>query len=192
MRRVVGKFNGTAFVDRRDDPFDSTRGWFGSLSAEELSEFGGTTDSIKLLATFYRYQPFGPVTLASAVRLGGSLLDPLFPNERFYVGGTDTVRGYPENAVGPRNFKGFAIGGNALLVLNQEVRAPIYRWVKGVLFIDAGNTFATNGDISLRDLQVGYGAGLRFDTPFSLLRVDVGVPARGGGRQWYLGIGHVF
>ncbi len=189
---VVGRFTGAGFVDRRDDPFDATRGWFGSLSAEELSEFASTTDSIKLLATFYRYRPLGRVTLASAVRLGGSFLDTLSFGERFFVGGADTVRGYSENAAGARDLRGFATGGNALVVLNQEVRGPIYRWLKGVLFIDAGNTFASNADISLRDLQVGYGAGLRLDTPFSVFRLDMGVPVQGGSRRWYFGIGQVF
>jgi outer membrane translocation and assembly module TamA len=52
--------------------------------------------------------------------------------------------------------------------------------------------FESNRDISLSRLKVGYGIGLRLDTPFSLLRVDLGIPASGGARRWYFGIGQVF
>ena len=95
-------------------------------------------------------------------------------------------------APGPREF-GVATGGNAQLILNQELRTPLFRWVKGVLFFDAGNVFITDSGVSLRDLNVGYGVGLRFDTPFALLRLDLGIPARGGGgTRWYFGIGQIF
>ena len=102
------------------------------------------------------------------------------------------MRGYSEQAVGPKNVGGRPLGGNAQLILNQEVRAPICGWLKGVAFVDAGNVFASNRDISFGALKVGYGVGLRLDTPFSLLRVDLGIPASGGARRWYFGIGQVF
>jgi outer membrane protein insertion porin family len=189
---LIGRFTSTALVDRRDDPFNATTGWFSSLTAERVSNFESGDDTIKLLAAAYHYRRVKGLTLASAVRLGGSFLDPLGFGERFYVGGSDTVRGYPEAAAGPKDIRGRAIGGNAQLILNQELRTPIYRWLKGVAFVDAGNVFFSNSDIALRDLDVGYGVGLRLDTPFSLLRLDVGYPAGGGRRRWYFGIGQIF
>ena len=179
---LIGRFIGAAFLDRRDDPFNTARGWFGSATAERVSEFHGGSDSIKLLGVYYHYQPLSVFTLASAVRLGTSFLDPLVFSDPFLVGGADTVRGYPEEGVGPKDFAGRPIGGNAQLILNQEVRTPIYGWLKGVVFVDAGNVFESNRDISLGELKVGYGVGLRFDTPFSLFRLDFGLPASGAGR----------
>ncbi|MGD9902385.1 MAG: translocation/assembly module TamB domain-containing protein [Vicinamibacterales bacterium] len=189
---LIGRFASTALLDRRDDPFDATAGWFTSVAVERVSNFESGDDAIKVLAAAYHYRTLGPLTLASAARVGGSFLDPLGFSDRFYVGGADTVRGYAEAAAGPKDIRGRASGGNAQLILNQELRAPIYGWVKGVAFVDAGNVFLSNSAISVGDLEVGYGVGLRLDTPFSLLRIDLGVPAGGGRRRWYFGIGQIF
>jgi outer membrane protein insertion porin family len=84
-----------------------------------------------------------------------------------------------------------------MLVLNQEARVPIYRWIGGVAFVDAGNVFARPRDLSLRQLVGSVGVGLRVDTPFALLRADYGKPvwpesARGGSGRWTFGIGQTF
>ena len=90
------------------------------------------------------------------------------------------------------------------MILNQEVRFPVYRWLRAVAFADAGNIFGPETTFSFKDLKVGYGLGLRVDTPVGVLRVDLGIPRskltstssrepnslRGG--RWYFGIGHIF
>ena len=56
--------------------------------------------------------------------------------------------------------------------------------------------YPTVDDISLGDLQVGVGAGVRLDTPVGLFRVDLGVPGNPGSfdPKWrvYFGLGHAF
>ncbi len=189
---LFGRFTASVFSDRRDNPFNARGGWFGAFNAERITEFESGDDTIKLLSTAYYYRTIRRITLASAARLGASFLDPLLFSERFYVGGADTVRGYAENAAGPKDLLGLARGGNAMLVLNQEVRAPIFKFINGVAFVDAGNVFTKNADVSFGDLQVGYGVGLRFDTSFSIFRIDVGWPKGGGNPRWYFGLGQVF
>jgi outer membrane protein insertion porin family len=81
------------------------------------------------------------------------------------------------------------------MILNQEARFQVYRWVNGVAFVDAGNIFAKGDDWS--GLRVGYGLGIRLDTPVGLLRGDFGIPktdisrSRAGAR-FYFGFGHIF
>lgn len=190
---LTGRFTGSMFVDRRDDPFNATRGWFSAASAERVSEFESGGDKIKLQGTAYRYLTLGQVTFASAARIGASFLGSLRAVDPFYVGGADTVRGFQESRVGARNASDTATGGDAMLILNQEIRGPFYRWIHGVAFVDAGNVFESNSRISLSKLEVGSGVGLRLQTPFSVFRIDVGWPITQGGKpRWYFGLGQIF
>lgn len=190
---LTGRFTASTFVDRRDDPFNAKLGWFSSFGVERVSEFESGGDSIKVQGTGYRYQTLGQVTFASAARVGLSFLGSLQTVDPFYVGGADTVRGYAESRLGPKNFAGIATGGNAMLILNQEVRAPVFSWIHGVAFVDAGNVFDSNSAVRFSRLEVGYGVGVRLNTPFSTFRVDVAWPATQSGKvRFYFGLGQVF
>ena len=81
---------------------------------------------------------------------------------------------------GDVNFFG-PVGGRALLVLNQEARVPIYKWLRGVGFVDAGNVFTQPSGIRLDELAGSIGFGLRLSTPFALLRADYGKVVWGAG-----------
>ncbi len=83
-----------------------------------------------------------------------------------------------EDVISPSDFLGAIVGGNALLVLNQEMRFPMFKYVRGVGFIDAGRAFETVGEMSLKDLAVGTGIGFRIDTPGRAAARRHGRPAR--------------
>lgn len=189
----------SGLLDRRDDPFDATRGWFHSSILEySATALGSDLPFAKYLAQQYYYHPIGRVTLASALRFGVAAAfdgQELIRSERFFAGGGNSVRGYEEDSLGPTDFFG-PTGGNTLLELKQEVRFPIAWWFRGVGFVDAGNAFATLGDLSLGGLAVGTGFGLRVDTPFALLRLDYGFaldrePGAPGG-QFFFSLGQAF
>ncbi|MGE0864151.1 MAG: translocation/assembly module TamB domain-containing protein [Vicinamibacterales bacterium] len=198
---------GTAVLfDRRDDPLAPRRGSFSSVSFDQSALWMGSDSSNRrLLGQQYGFVPLGPLVLASRVQAGKTFgTDALFPDDRFRAGGATTVRGYSEEALGPRDFSGLPTGGEGLFIFNQEVRFPIYRWINGVGFVDAGHVIDKDQAFRFGDLKFGYGAGLRFNTPVGLLRVDYGIPGsrlttasarepnslRGG--RWYFGIGHIF
>jgi len=200
LRANVARLSGAAVVDTRDDPTDATRGTLLS-STFELSTLALGSDFrfIRHVGQAYHFRPWGHVVLASAARLG--LARPLggqelLPSERFFVGGSRSVRGVPEESLGPRLF-GDPAGGRALLVLNQEVRVPLFTWVRGVAFLDSGNGFEAPRHLDLRQFVTSYGVGVRITTPFALLRVDYArlwsaAPPEVRPVRWTFGIGQAF
>jgi outer membrane protein insertion porin family len=197
---ILASLNGAAVIDRRDSFFDAKRGWFGSVSLQwGQREFGSDLDYLRTLVRGSYYQPLGPVVLAGNVRwgrlvpLGGPV--PLTIFDLFFnAGGTETVRGYSQDALSAYSFFEAPLGGTKLLVGNAELRAPLFWRLSGVLFADAGNTFKETQPIRLKELGVGLGFGLRINTPLAPIRVDLGFPRSFGatGVRWHFSIGQMF
>ncbi len=115
--------------------------------------------------------------------------------KRFYAGGANGVRGWSVRTLGPgaydsknsvTNFINQC--GDILLNLNMEYRAKLFWVFEGALFIDAGNVWTIRNyenqpggvfrfDKFYKQLAASYGAGLRLDFTYFLLRLDLGVKA---------------
>ena len=111
-------------------------------------------------------------------------------SERFFAGGDSTNRGFARDRLGPTlgdvDPADYAlpsnvdlsqpVGGDSLLLLNQEFRFPMVRRfrLKGVVFYDAGNVFLELKDFDPFDLRHTLGAGLRLETPVGPLRAEHG------------------
>lgn len=98
-------------------------------------------------------------------------------SERFFAGGDTTVRGFSLDRLGtPETLdpQGFPQGGNGLAVFNLEARAPYWKNMQFVWFVDAGNVFRLASDIRLDQLRATSGLGLRYRSPIGPLRVDWG------------------
>ena len=112
---------------------------------------------------------------AASYRMGiaGAFGNSLQPFDRFTAGGATTVRGFEQDSLGPvdPDYE-TVIGGEGLVLFNQELRFPIYRWFQGVTFYDAGNVFLYASDFRPFNLRHSAGAGLRLVLPFGLLRFD--------------------
>lgn len=169
-------------LDRRDSPFDATRGLFHSSSFQFGAEsLGSDLGYVRYLLRQAYYQPLGRFTLAGNVRYGTmhqfsgrapiNVIDLLFN-----AGGTNSVRGYAEDSLSAINVAGFGLGGTNLLVLNSELRFPITKRLGAAAFVDAGNTFSTLANITLDGLALGAGLGIRVRTPLAPLRLDVAYP----------------
>jgi outer membrane protein insertion porin family len=197
----VSRLTGNAVIERRNDPFDPSRGWFSSVNFE-LSRPGLGSD-LSFLKSFIQQFQFVSIghgiVVASAARVGLARTyreETLIPSERFFAGGATSVRGYADDALGGRSVLGDAEGGAASLITNGEVRFPIYRWLRGVGFVDLGNVYPSVSDIFHTGVQVGIGGGFRLNTPVGLLRLDLGRPAnpRPLDSTWtvHFGLGHAF
>jgi translocation and assembly module TamA len=201
LRARLAGLNATVTVDTRDNPFNPRRGLFHTSRLEVgagwwLSDLAFARYQVQQ----YAYYPWGRATLASGVRFGSLDVDherdPAAMLLFFHTGGGNSVRGYDDDALTPGYVHGLPAGGKALLVLNQELRLPLWRRVGAVVFVDAGNTFTDLSALQLRALKVGTGAGLRLDASVAVLRLDIGLPvAREPGQKrmrWYVSIGQAF
>lgn len=195
----IARLDTSMVVDTRDDVFDATSGWFHSSNFEYgIESLGSDLRFAKYTGQQFHYWQIAPdLVFASAARVGlaAGFDQDLILSERFFAGGGNTVRGYGQDALGPLFF-GEPDGGNASLVLNQELRFPIWGIFRGVGFIDAGNVFPLVENFTLSDLKVGAGVGLRINTPFGLFRFDFAAPLSEiqDERQsfFYFSIGQVF
>lgn len=178
--------------DTRNNPIITTKGLYSNLSVEYAGNgLGGDVDFLRVTANQRVYIPLWKNSvLKFQGRVGyiKSLDDepvPLF--ERFFTGGINSLRGYEFRSVGPSvtipdgitgKDEEFVYGGNKLLLFNLEYEFPIYdaAGFRGVVFVDAGNTFAEDEDLNPLKLRADAGAGIRWLSPFGPLRFEWGFP----------------
>jgi translocation and assembly module TamA len=118
------------------------------------------------------------------------------PDQRFYAGGTSTIRGYGYQLVGPKFMQtNIPIGGTAITAAGLEFRQRLYANWGIVAFVDAGQVSASLKPLP-DDTRIGAGAGARFYTPIGPIRFDIAVPvARRAGDdsfEIYIGLGQAF
>lgn len=189
--------------DATNDLFFPTDGLRSFLTLERAGGFlGGNIyyHRANVESRFYR-TPFRPVTIAVAGRAGiiqpyGLSEDvPIF--ERFFLGGGNSVRGYSERGVGPRDPDDNPTGGEFLLRANFELRFPIVWRFNGAVFFDGGQVGQNSGDVRPSEWRTSAGAGLRFTTPVGPFRLDWGYklnPPPGDRDRWrfHLSLGESF
>src|ERR1700733_12417239 len=132
------------------------------------------------------------------------------PDQRFYAGGSGTVRGYRYQSVGPQFPDGNPVGGTAMAAANAEFRQRIGTSFGATVFADAGEVSESLSDVShtrrcssataaqesTACWAVGVGAGVRYYTPIGPLRLDFAVPTyrRSNDDKFevYIGLGQAF
>ncbi len=95
-------------------------------------------------------------------------------DERFFNGGSTTVRSFAERELGPSDH-GNPIGGEFYTIFNVEYTFPIYGELLGAVFVDAGNLLPEASQPGLNDMRYGVGVGLRYNLPIGPIRLDYGV-----------------
>ena len=122
-------------------------------------------------------RPGGLTRAVDRIELFPTVIRDLPASERFFAGGDTTVRGFALDRLGTEDTldpEGFPQGGNGLTVFNLEARAPYWKDLQFVWFVDAGNVFEHASDIRIGDARVTSGVGFRYRSPIGPLRVDWG------------------
>jgi outer membrane protein assembly complex protein YaeT len=201
-----------ATIPRANHPINPTRGWIAKVEGTLSSSILGSSplqEFVRFIGDIAWYRPVRPGHILSWRIRSGVLFAPRItlesgsdayvpPDQRFYAGGPNDVRGYRRNELGPvvyvvdsasavdsngmldpdalQNARVEAVGGNMLAAGNVELRIPTGLWprLRLALFIDAGSVWvrapAANAPFRLR---ITPGVGLRLNTPLGPARLDV-------------------
>ncbi|MFN2508501.1 MAG: outer membrane protein assembly factor [Chthoniobacterales bacterium] len=198
----VNSIGYTQTLDLRKSPLVSPRGIVIDNTFDYASEgLGSQIEFVRSTARVSYYLPFAPEKkvievnpdadadesgwerwfrqsqLAVGARfgiiqgIGGSEI-PI--DERFFNGGSNTVRSFAERDLGPHD-GGDPIGGEFFSVYNVEYTFPIFGELYGAVFLDAGNLLQSADDFGFGEMRYGIGFGLRYKLPIGPLRIDYGV-----------------
>jgi outer membrane protein insertion porin family len=175
--------------DSRDFYLDPKSGSRNTIYVQYAGgPLAGDTEFVKSVADSAWFFPlFWDTVFMARGRIGmlGSLSEKPVPiGERFFVGGSGTVRGFRYGSVGPLDRFNNRVGGNKELIFNFEYNFPLVTaaHLKGLLFYDIGRAFddGTSGSttephrISYRELRHSYGWGFWWLSPMGPLRFEWG------------------
>jgi outer membrane protein insertion porin family len=188
----------TALIeDSRDKPLDAHKGMFQTINLDIAPRsFGSNFSFTRFLAQRAMYIPIkkqlvwaNRVELGTAQGFGGSTVPT---SERFFSGGSNTLRGFPVDGAGPQrpvpvcsnpaaqtgcSNISVPVGGNRLFIFNSELRFPthIMKNLGAAAFYDGGNVY---GPLNLRNFVDNFsntvGFGIRYNTPIGPIRFDIG------------------
>ena len=175
---------------RKKEKLNPTHGYLLNFSMEYAFDFlGSPTEYLKLNTSWSQYFTyFKNLTLAYGLQVGRALplgqTELLPADERFRLGGTNSLRGFRDDGVGPLTIDFAPLGGELLLLGHTELRFPLLKEadIFGVYFVDSGvlvdcrengqvfsesdyATLARKGcldDITTRDLRTSAGLGIRW------------------------------
>jgi Tol biopolymer transport system component len=215
-REEIGRTQSRVLLPRLSHTFDNTLwGWTGPIqgrrwimSFQHSIPIGGDDLTYgTVLADLRRYSRYHKRYVVAFRVMGASSFGP--DPQRFFLGGPNTVRGFPFQRLDGRN----------VALFSGEFRYPFLDYVKfgwplrsafggvrGNLFLDVAAAFddptyfRLSGDSGLGpggldDLKIGFGVGARVRFAFLPLRFDVGWPTdltRVGSPRWYFTIGPEF
>jgi outer membrane protein insertion porin family len=179
--------------------FDPTRGMFiaATFKANGLLLYSDYRYTRALL-DIRRYQAIRGSVLALRLKLGN--IDSrdshgyIPVEDRYYTGGSSSVRGWSRSRLGPEDDDGMPLGGKSLLEGSLELRTPLIGAFSCVVFGDFGNVWRQSGIYLADELRYAAGAGLRFDTFIGPIRLDIARPVFDEDKdiQIHFSVGHAF
>ncbi|MDD2540141.1 MAG: outer membrane protein assembly factor BamA [Desulfuromonadaceae bacterium] len=174
-----------------DYRLDPSTGMINSLSAE-YAGLGGDNKFARFITEHSYFYPLYKRLIASTkLTLGyvGEVGQPVPIDEKFYLGGIYSLRGYSARTVSPTDTllvkdnygsqtnQQLYLGGSKEFFGNVELTFPLLpeAGLKGVAFFDYGNSFNDNSAI-FNTMLMSYGGGIRWASPIGPLRLEYGIP----------------
>lgn len=184
---------------------DPTHGYRISMSVTPTFSYGtsgktyvvvqGSITTYYDLHELFAGDPAGHSVIAARALSGAALGATQFslpPDQRFYAGGSGTVRGYRYQSVGPEFADGNPMGGTNMEAFNLELRQRVGTNIGFVVFADSGGVSSPSGSV----YRVGVGAGVRYYTSIGPIRFDIALPTKRRTNddrfEIYIGLGQAF
>jgi outer membrane protein insertion porin family len=181
FNRNVSSLRSVYAFDRRDSRIEPTRGSRHSLSLELAGGIlGGDSDFFRPRAQFSIYKPVtraGLLTVA-ALNVEAGIIEPIgdgeiFFQDRFYLGGENSIRGYRYRGIWVRDKQGktvldefgFPLGGESFAQINLEYHLVVGGPFRVILFADAGNVYSPDQSVDLGNMRYSTGAEMRVMVP---------------------------
>jgi len=197
----------SATFDTRDNIYVPKKGVFAQVIVENAGGFLGFDKTYfkNFYVASYYHTVFDTVTFEFKGRTG--IATPYGDSDdvpiwaRYFAGGADTIRGYRERRVGPRDLgSSEPIGGEATMLGNIEATFPVYeKLIKGAVFYDVGNVWRHIDEYGKFSggFKQGTGVGIRVKTPIGPLKLDAGYPLSDNHDdkkqvEWYFSMSHGF
>lgn len=189
------------FVYNNSEPIlDPVQGYAVSMGTKTNDLFGSREmPFVRFLTELKTYAGITKgITLALKAKLGGIVRtddkDFIPVEERFYAGGSYSVRGWARSELGPKDENDVPVGGNSLLEASAEFRFNVGRRMKFSVFTDAGNVWSNSFEYHLNDLHYASGFGVYIDTPIGPAGLDFARPIFDNETKWqiHVNIGHTF
>jgi outer membrane protein assembly complex protein YaeT len=176
----VSSFGTSLTLDTRSpDKLNPRQGVIADVVGEVASAGLGSTEQFARATGRLTY--YIPLTSRTLLALGarGGWLDPLHGNpddisldERFFNGGSTSVRSFSERRLGPSDYHGYNVGGDTFMTYNAEYQFPLHDAIIGAVFADAGSVGRTPSETG--PMRFAVGPGLRYASPVGPARIDIG------------------
>ena len=176
--------------DTRNSVLNPRRGFlFNTTGDFGSSWFGSSVEFARATVRWAWYQPVGNDSMlaigaraGTIVPLGGKDSMPI--DERFFNGGSNSVRSFRDRTLGPKDARGHPVGGETFTCANVELVTPLRDSLDIAFFSDVGTT-GRRKESGLGHTGVALGAGLRYRLPIGPIRLDYGWnPARQKGQAF--------
>ena len=183
------------YLDRSDDPLFPHNGYrlTGEVS-QTGGILGGTRDYVKIDLGINKYiQIHKKIVLAGRVKYGmifGWEDSTDVQYEKFYLGGSSSLRGW--DMLKFKTDDGMPNGDIIRLMMNWEIRFPLFWILGGELFIDGGYLTDSFRNQSIDQIEWDGGFGITLMTPLVPLRLDFAIPLKkstGDINSWKIQLG---